>query len=120
MVSPVAIEILPECVQTFWDRGETGTVNDIWRRSHRADSSGILYLIPRESQKSIRQDIPWEVVAVFFEELNEEEIVDGEALTARVGADQEEVDRILSRYNLLSGLPAVKIPKRLETSSLPR
>ncbi len=120
MVSPVAIEILLERVRTFWDRGETGTVIDISRRPHRADSSGILYLIQPESQKTILQELPWEEAADVLEELDEEEIVDGEALTARVDADQEEVARVLSRYNLPSDLPAVNLPKRLETSSLPR
>ena len=120
MVSPVAIEILPESVQTFWDRGETGTVIDIWRRSHRADSSGILYLIPPKSQKTVLQELRWEEEADVLEELDEEEMVDREALTARVEVDQEEVARILSRSDLLSDLPAVSIPKRIETSSLPR
>lgn len=120
MVSPVAIEILPECVQTFWDRGETGTVIDISRRPHRADSSGILYLILPESQKTILQELPWEEAADVLEELDEEEMGDREALTARVDADKEEVARVLSRYNLPSELPAVTISERLETSSLPR
>ena len=120
MVSPVDIEILLERVQTFWDRGETGTVNDISRRSHRADSSGFLYLIPPESQKTVLQELRWEEAVDVLEELDEEEMVDREALTARVDADQEEVARILSRYSLPSDLPAVNIPKRIETSNLPR
>ncbi len=120
MVSPVAIEILPECVETFWDRGETGTVIDIWQRVHRADSSGILYLIPPESQKTVLQELWWEEAADVLEELGEEERGDREALTARVDADQQEVAGILSRYNLLSDLPSLNIPKRIETSSLPR
>ena len=120
MVSPEDIEILLERVQTFRDRGETGTVIDILRRLHPADSSGILHLMAPESQKTILQEFAWEEAADVLVELDEEEIVDREALTARVDADQEEVARILSRYNLLSDLPAVNIPKRIETSSLPR
>ncbi len=120
MVSPVAIEILRERVRTYWDWGETGTVIDILRRPHRADSSGILYLVPRESQKTSRQELRWEVVADFLEEPDEEEIVDGEALTARVDTDQEEVAGVLTWHSLLCDLPAVCILKRIETSSLPR
>ena len=120
MVSPVAIEILPGRGRTFWDRGGMGTVIDLLRRPHRADSSGILYLIPLESQKTILRELRWEVAADVLEELGEGETVDREALTARVEVDQEEVARILSRSDLLSDLPAVSIPKRIETSSLPR
>ncbi len=120
MVSPVAIEILLERVRSFWDRGETGTVIDILRRPHLADSSGFLYLIPPESQKTILQELLWEEVAEFLEGLGEGEMVDREALTARVDADQEEVARILSRYNLLSDFPAVNIARRIGISSLPR
>ena len=120
MVSPVAIEILLERVRTLWDRGETGTVIDILRSLHRADSSGILYLMAPVSQKIILEELPLEEEADDLEELDGEEMGDLEALTARVDAVQEEVARILSRYNLLSDLPAVNIPKRIETSSLPR
>ena len=120
MVSPVAIDILLERVRTFWDRGETDTVIDILRRLHRADRSGILHLMAPEFQKTILQDFAWEEAADVLEELDEEEIVDREALTARIDADQEEVARILSRYNLPSDLSAVNIPKRIENSNLPR
>ena len=119
MVSPVAIVILLERVRTFWDRGETDTVIDILRRLHRADSSGILYLMAK-SQKTILQELPWHEAADVLGELDVEELADREALTARVDVDQEEVARILSRYSLPSDLPAVNIPKRIVTSSLPR
>ncbi len=120
MVSPVDIEIFLERVRTLWDRGEMGTGIDKLGRTRLADCSGILYLILPESQKTILQELRWEEAADVLEELDEEELGDREAMTARVDADHEEVARILSRYNLLSGLPAVKIPRRLETSSLPR
>lgn len=120
MVSPVAIEILLGRVRTFWDQRETGTVFDILRSLHRADNAGILYLMAPESQKALLQKLPWQEAPDVLEELDEEEMVDREALTARVVADQEEVARILSRYNLLSDLPALSIPKRIESSSQPR
>ena len=120
MVSPVAIEILLERVRTFWDRGETDTGIDILRSLHRADSSGILYLMAPKSQITILQELPWQEAADVLGELDEEELADRKAPTARVDADQEEVAGILSRYNLLSDLLAVNIPKRIETSSLPR
>ncbi len=120
MVSPVDIEIFLERVRTLWDRGEMGTGIDILWRPHLADSSGFLYLIPPESQKTILQELRWEEAAEVLEELGEGEMVDREALTARVDADQEEVPRILSRYNLLSVFPAVNIARRIGISSLPR
>ena len=58
MVSPVAIEILLERVHTLLDRGETGTVIDILRRLHPADSSKILFLIPPDAQNLILQELP--------------------------------------------------------------
>ena len=74
MVSPVAIEILLERVQSLLDRGETGAVIDILRRLHPADSSEILYFIPPESQNLILQDLPWQEVADVLEEMDEEEM----------------------------------------------
>ena len=76
MVSPVAIEILLERVHTLLDRGETGTVIDILRRLHPADSSEILFLIPPDAQNLILQELPWEEVADVLEELDQEEMVE--------------------------------------------
>ena len=76
MVSPVAIEILLERVHTLLDRGETGTVIDILRSLHPADSSEILFLIPADAQNLILQELPWEEVADVLEELDQEEMVE--------------------------------------------
>ena len=76
MVSPVAIEILLERVQSLLDRGETGAVIDKLRRLHPADSSEILYFIPPESQNLILQELPWQEVADVLEEMDEEEMVE--------------------------------------------
>ena len=58
------------------NRGETGTVIDILRRLHPADSSEILYLIPPDSQNIILQELPWVEVADVLEELDQEEMVE--------------------------------------------
>ena len=65
-----------ERVHTLLDRGETGTVIDILRRLHPADSSEILFLIPPDAQNLILQELPWEEVADVLEELDQEEMVE--------------------------------------------
>ena len=76
MVSPVAIEILLERVQSLLDRGGTGAVIDILHRMHPADSSEILFFIPPESQNLILQELLWQEAADVLEEMDEEEMVE--------------------------------------------
>ena len=59
-----------------FNRGETGTVIDILRRLHPADSSEILYLIPPDAQNLILQELPWVEVADVLEELDQDEMVE--------------------------------------------
>ena len=76
MVSPVAIEILLERVQSPLGRGGTGAVIDKLRRLHPADSLEILYFIPPESQYLILQELLWQEAADVLEEMDEEEMVE--------------------------------------------